>query len=137
MSDRPNRTGYKNPPMATRFKPGVSGNPSGRPKRKPSLLDELAAALAAPIATNATTTNAHAIADALVGMAAAGNIRAITALIDVCVKRLSATDPHEDAAVPADADLVNEFVDREIRRRSIDGSKHPSEQPDTFPDIKE
>jgi hypothetical protein len=33
MSD--DRIGYGRPPKASRFKPGVSGNPKGRPKRKP------------------------------------------------------------------------------------------------------
>lgn len=28
--------GYGRPPTATRFKPGVSGNPQGRPKRRPT-----------------------------------------------------------------------------------------------------
>jgi hypothetical protein len=122
------RTGYKNPPIATRFKPGVSGNPSGRPKSQPSLRDELMAALAAPIATNATTTNAHAIANALVGLAAAGNIRAITALLNVCVKQLAA-DSDEPITESADADLVDEYIDREIRRRSIEGESLTSQQP--------
>jgi hypothetical protein len=29
------KVGYGKPPKASRFKPGVSGNPMGRPKRKP------------------------------------------------------------------------------------------------------
>ena len=31
--------GYGKPPLATRFKPGQSGNPRGRPKREPSLAE--------------------------------------------------------------------------------------------------
>ncbi|HTW36575.1 MAG TPA: DUF5681 domain-containing protein [Rhizomicrobium sp.] len=36
---------YRNPPEATRFKPGQSGNPSGRPKAIHSVDKELEAAL--------------------------------------------------------------------------------------------
>lgn len=31
--------GYKKPPIATQFRPGVSGNPAGRPKSAPTLHD--------------------------------------------------------------------------------------------------
>jgi Family of unknown function (DUF5681) len=35
MFDEPGSTsGYKRPPLHTRFKPGQSGNPNGRPKKK-------------------------------------------------------------------------------------------------------
>jgi Family of unknown function (DUF5681) len=37
--------GYKNPPKASRFKPGVSGNTRGRPKKNKSLAAELNDAL--------------------------------------------------------------------------------------------
>ena len=37
-----NSTGYRQPPEATRFKPGNSGNPRGRPKRTPNVTDDLA-----------------------------------------------------------------------------------------------
>jgi hypothetical protein len=35
--DRDEKIGYGNPPAATRFKPGVSGNPNGRPRKLESL----------------------------------------------------------------------------------------------------
>ena len=34
--------GYKKPPIHTRFKPGVSGNPKGRPKGTKNLATDLA-----------------------------------------------------------------------------------------------
>lgn len=48
MIERP--IGYKNPPLETRWKRGVSGNPSGRPKRKPiPLVDIILEFFDAPI----------------------------------------------------------------------------------------
>ena len=35
------KVGYGRPPVATRFKPGMSGNPSGKRKAKPSLSQRL------------------------------------------------------------------------------------------------
>lgn len=34
MSEKKSGTGYKNPPVEHRFKPGKSGNPKGRPKKQ-------------------------------------------------------------------------------------------------------
>ncbi len=39
MSRHDYEVGYGKPPMATRFKPGQSGNPRGRPKRIPTLAE--------------------------------------------------------------------------------------------------
>ena len=39
MADK--KIGYGNPPDATKFKRGVSGNPKGRPKREPTALGEI------------------------------------------------------------------------------------------------
>ena len=41
-----NEVGYRKPPLATRFRPGTSGNPSGRPKRPRDLRLDLAKELA-------------------------------------------------------------------------------------------
>ena len=45
MSDE--ELGYKKPPRASRFKPGVSGNPKGRPKRQNRSLAEIVVATSA------------------------------------------------------------------------------------------
>jgi hypothetical protein len=42
--------GYKRPPKASRFKPGISGNPMGRPKRQnPSLAEIVVSTLTMPV----------------------------------------------------------------------------------------
>jgi hypothetical protein len=45
MAQRDKGIGYGRPPKATRFKPGVSGNPNGRPKGTRNLATDLAAEL--------------------------------------------------------------------------------------------
>ena len=41
MMNEGEKVGYGRPPVATRFKPGMSGNPSGKRKAKPSLSQRL------------------------------------------------------------------------------------------------
>lgn len=41
MAESEQKVGYGRPPVATRFKPGMSGNPSGKRKAKPSLSQRL------------------------------------------------------------------------------------------------
>ncbi|WP_312733852.1 DUF5681 domain-containing protein [Brevundimonas sp.] len=45
MSSSKNGVGYGRPPIATRFKPGQSGNPNGRPKGSKNLMTLLDQAL--------------------------------------------------------------------------------------------
>jgi hypothetical protein len=42
----PEKVGYRRPPVATRFKKGVSGNPSGKRKPRPTLSQRLDGILA-------------------------------------------------------------------------------------------
>ncbi|MEQ7874523.1 DUF5681 domain-containing protein [Sphingomonas sp. ASV193] len=41
MADDNYQVGYRRPPLASRFKPGVSGNPSGKRKAQPTLSQRL------------------------------------------------------------------------------------------------
>lgn len=41
MAEANERVGYCRPPVANRFKPGVSGNPSGKRKARPTLSQRL------------------------------------------------------------------------------------------------
>ena len=44
------RIGYRRPPVATRFRPGQSGNPRGRPRGARNLSTVIAAALGERVA---------------------------------------------------------------------------------------
>lgn len=49
MSGKPNKVGYRNPPTASRFKKGHSGNPGGRKKGSRNLATLVRAELERPI----------------------------------------------------------------------------------------
>lgn len=118
--DKP--VGYKCPPLSTRFKPGHSGNPSGRPKTVKSLKAELIDELAE--FTNVTedghkleVTKSRAIAKAIVREAASGNLRAIAALVTMFARDQLDVEQN-DTPSPAEQALMDDFIDREVRRRA-------------------
>ena len=125
--------GYKSPPASTRFKPGQSGNPSGRPKKIKSLKAELIEELEelTDVTENGQKlqiTKARAIAKALVQAAAGGNLRATTTLLSLFARDPVDTQP-TDETTPEDRALLDEFVDRELRRRAGETSSNNPNDP--------
>jgi len=116
--------GYKRPPVAHQFKPGVSGNPSGRPKGRGSfktdLLDELAEVIRVRDGDGELEiSKARAIARSLVNTAVGGNMRAVSLLLSFCGR--IAGDTNElpgQAADPEDAEILKIHLDRELKRRT-------------------
>ena len=106
--------GYGRPPVATRFRPGRSGNPRGRPKGARNLAAIVAAALAerVPVKLNGRPrliTKLELAVKQLVNRAAAGETRVtqmLLALVQTYEARPKPTDPEftseADAAVIAD-----------------------------------
>ena len=123
-NDHDHSVGYKRPPVATRFKPGVSGNPSGRPKEikglKTELLEELGEVIRISEGDSALeVSKARAIAKSLVRAAIDGNMRATIALLAFCVKNLGdAGEAQDQLATADDAEILNDYIDRELRRRA-------------------
>jgi len=117
------KTGYKNPPHATRFKPGQSGNPTGRPKKTKSLALELVDELGELVpSTGSKITNARAIAKTLVREAIDGNMRAIAILASCCGKQLTGEEEPAEQITATDAKILDAFVEAEIRRRDLSAS---------------
>jgi len=80
------RVGYGQPPRATRFKPGQSGNPKGRPKGSKSFSADLTAELNDRVSVNEngkrkTITKRAAITKQLVNRAASGDLKAMPLLL--------------------------------------------------------
>jgi hypothetical protein len=120
--------GYRNPPRATRFKPGQSGNPSGRPKRVPSLRAELRDELSEMMHVRegggdvVELTKGRAIIKALVQAAVGGNLRAANTLLTFCDKSLGDTEePHGDDIAPEGSPIVEAYRRREARLHSDAG----------------
>jgi hypothetical protein len=116
--------GYKRPPVATQFKPGVSGNPSGRPKSvrsfKVELLDELGEVMRVREGdSELEISKARAIAKSLVKAAVGGDLRAVSLLVSFCGRIAGDTNELQgQVAVPEDLEIFNNYLDRELRRRT-------------------
>lgn len=85
-SKSPDGVGYKRPPLATRFKPGQSGNPKGRPKGSQNFATVLQAELNAPITVTENgrrkkITKREGVAKELVNKAVAGDPKMVPALL--------------------------------------------------------
>jgi hypothetical protein len=137
MSD--DGVGYKRPPTETRFRPGVSGNPTGRPKRRPTfravLLDELAAPIPAGGA-EPRISKLQALIRSLVAAAIAGDGRA-QALLLAAITRIGEADEEDPTSLsPDDREILDAYVGDELERRAADSEAIPS-APKREPDEQE
>jgi len=112
------RVGYGRPPVATRFRPGQSGNPRGRPKGARNFSTVIASALSERVAVTENgrrrrITKLEAAIKQLVNRAAAGEARA-TALLIQLVQANEAKANQPDTERVAEADTI---VMAELQRR--------------------
>ena len=80
--------GYGRPPKATQFKKGQSGNPRGRPPGAKGLKASLKREMQAKITVSEgksrmTISKGEAVAKRVIAMALAGDLKAITKLLDI------------------------------------------------------
>lgn len=107
------RVGRGKPPPDSRFKPGVSGNPSGRPKRAPTLRTELLDELARPAPAGGDDTKLRAIVRTLVNQAIAGNLRAMSVLVAL-LARMQGPDESAEQLSDHDREILGKFAQREL-----------------------
>jgi hypothetical protein len=124
VEQKDSAVGYKRPPIATRFKPGKSGNPKGRKKGthnfKADVRNELDEVIT--MRENERTmkiTKQRALVKALVTAAIKGDMRATTALVSFCTKAFRDQEDDQSAPLlrPEDLDSYEEFVGRESKCR--------------------
>jgi hypothetical protein len=111
------RVGYGSPPMATRFRPGVSGNPRGRPKGARNFNTIVAATVSERLIVTENgrrkrITKMEAAVKQLVNRAAGGDTRSTQLLIGL-IQASEARPPDADPQ-PSQAD---DDVLREMHRR--------------------
>ena len=124
MSDDPSdpgggyKVGYRRPPLATRFRPGTSGNPRGRPRGARNLATVVASTLAERVVVTENgrrkrITKLEAAVKQLVNRAAAGEARSMSLLLALVQASEANALQAETGACSADEALVL----REIMRR--------------------
>ncbi len=118
VNPRPCRmTGYRQPPIHTRFRKGRSGNPGGRPRRARDLLTVIERALDRPapetVGGGRRVSRREAIVARLVEQAAAGELRATKLLLDLAEKARRAAGPDP---IDEDGEDPREFLRRELDR---------------------
>jgi hypothetical protein len=118
LEDTEEHVGYRRPPVATRFRPGQSGNPRGRPKGARNLSSVVAAALGERVAVNENgrrmrITKLEAAVKQLVNRAASGEARATQLLIQL-VQANEAQRAQQESERVSEADAI---VMAELARR--------------------
>ena len=134
--------GFGRPPKANRFKRGQSGNPRGRPKGARNLSTDLRDELSEKIRIRESgkelrVSKQRATVKSLVAAAVKGDVRATTALLALCARVFMEPEDRgkPDELSATDAQILSNFVDREITKR---GKKNLNDnQPDTDNTIKE
>ena len=134
--DDDDRVGYRRPPKHTRFQPGQSGNPKGRPKHARNLKTEFLEELGEVIRVREgdremKISKQRAFVKALVAAAIKGDMRAASALVSFCTRAFGnePEDDHPPSPAPDDIEILDEFVDREVRRRAAQGGADGDSQP--------
>jgi hypothetical protein len=113
------RVGHCRPPLATRFRPGQSGNPHGRPKRPRKLAEMVEEALSEWVEVKKgkrtrRMSKLEATVRHLANKAAGGEGRAIYVLVSLlqATERGAAAEPNAERNAEADAIIVAELQRR-------------------------
>ena len=119
--------GYARPPIASRFKPGKSGNPRGRPRNSRNLKTIIQGALTAPVVLREGTrkrsiSKLEGIVLKQVESALKGNEKAALATLKMAAQ-VGLLEAPEGAAEPltlsaAEQEIVNDALQGTKRRRS-------------------
>jgi hypothetical protein len=111
--------GYGRPPLHTRFKPGVSGNPSGRPKGATNLATLVQDLLNEPVVVNENgrrrkLSKLRAMIKQLINRSASGDLKAMQTLLRPMqdIARRGTAEPAETTFDAGDAKVLEQLKAR-------------------------
>ncbi len=124
MSDDDEAVGYGQPPKATRFKKGQSGNPRGRPKGSRNLKTDVKATLDLPVELSGrggakTVRTQEAALLRLREKALRGDARSLDKLLDLARRYNEEEIAPTDTAPLSSEDkaILDRYIVRQLRRR--------------------
>jgi Family of unknown function (DUF5681) len=118
--------GYARPPIASRFKPGKSGNPHGRPRNSRNLKTIIQSALTAPVvlregARKRSVSKLEGIVLKQIESALKGNEKAALAALKMAAQVGLLEAPEGGAETPnlsaSEQEMVNELILQRTKRR--------------------
>lgn len=115
------KVGYGNPPKATQFKRGKSGNPKGRPKDSLNLATDLAAELGEPITVREDgrarrVSKQRALIKSLMAKALQGDVRATVALLALYARVITESPEDQSRAIEGDElQILRRFAPRLLK----------------------
>lgn len=109
--------GYRKPPKSGQFKPGQSGNPRGRKKKQPTIADRLNKELSRKVTVTEhgkrkTVTKLELAFMALTNLAAKGDMKAISFVINLLNTQAAETFPalNTDVMTPEDLAILEGYL---------------------------
>lgn len=121
---RSGEVGYKNPPKATQFKPGQSGNPKGRRKGTKNYKTDLREELAQKIriqegGETKKVSKQRALIKALVNKGMKGDVRAIEATMRQVheIELLDSMKVEAQSLSESDQAIIDRFLSSQVERR--------------------
>ncbi len=121
---QPDQVGYGRPPIATRFRPGKSGNPRGRPKGARNLASVVAAAIGERVAITENgqrrrITKLDAAIKQLVNRAASGEVKATQLLLQLVQAGEAKPDQRMGSEIGEADALVLAELSRRLQKREL------------------